>query len=85
MNISNNTFIINSLLNSITRNPELLKADADVLNIFYDNINRVKEYLTYVITSIFENLNSMPIGIRILCKIINTTSKEKVHNLHSNV
>jgi len=53
----------------------------DVVHVLEKNFQLVKKHLSVLIQSIFDNLHSMPIGIRILCKIIYMLAKKKVGKL----
>lgn len=50
----------------------------DVVVALEKNILLVKKYLSVLIQSIFDNVYSMPIGLRILCKILYILARKKV-------
>jgi hypothetical protein len=45
------------------------------------NIKSVKRYLSTLIQSIFDNISTIPVGLKILCKILYDLSKKKVINV----
>ena len=52
-----------------------------VASVLENNFNVIKKHLTILIQSIFDNLNTMPIGLRIVCKIIDLAAKRKFPEL----
>jgi len=52
----------------------------DVVTALQTNFTLVKKYLSVLIQSIFDNVYSMPIGLRILCKILYILAKKRFPN-----
>lgn len=69
---SSNLELRNASIIKPVKNPEITK-------ILDRSFHLIKKYLSRLIQSIFDSLQSMPIGLRILCKIIHQLAQKKVY------
>ena len=46
--------------------------------LFNKNIEKLKTYVNELLRSIFNNFDAMPLGLRLLCKLVSTLAKQKV-------
>lgn len=66
------------LYNSNVEAFETLIKDPEVKRQFEKNIKRLQSYTNTFLFTVFENFQSVPISIRVLCKIISVLAKQKV-------
>lgn len=64
----------------MNRNPSVIKPTTkpEVIKILDRSFHLIKKYLSALIQAIFDSLQSMPIGLRILCKTIYQLAQKKV-------
>ncbi len=49
-----------------------------IMNIIEQNFIVIKKHISIAVQSIFDSITMMPIGLRVLCKIIHMSAKKRV-------
>ena len=65
--------------NLYNRSPLTKIEDKEVVASIVKKFRSLKRHLTTLVQSIFDNIDSMPMGLRLLCKLIHLTVKNRVY------